>query len=51
MIDTKLIDVLPEKISVEAAYHLVNFLSNLAIEIENHYFTKVRSYVHDHNDE
>ena len=35
MVDTKLIDLLPENISDEAAYHLVNFMSNLALEIEN----------------
>ncbi len=44
MIDTKLIDILPEEISDEAAYHLVNFISNLAVEIENHYFVQLRRY-------
>ena len=50
MIDTKLIDILPEKISDEVAYHLVNFISELAITLENHYFTQLRRYHHDHTD-
>jgi len=50
MINTKLIDILPEKISDEAAYHLVNFLSELAVVIENHYYTQLKNYVHEHNE-
>jgi hypothetical protein len=37
-------ELLPEKISDEAAYHLVNFLMNLALECESHYFTQIRRY-------
>jgi hypothetical protein len=44
MIDTKLIELLPEQISDEAAYHLVNFMSNLALALENHYFVQLRRY-------
>jgi hypothetical protein len=44
MIDTKLIELLPEEIPDEAAYHLVNFISELAIALENHYFTQLRRY-------
>jgi hypothetical protein len=44
MIDTKLIELLPEKISDEAAYHLVNFISNLAVTLENHYFAQLLRY-------
>jgi hypothetical protein len=44
MIDTKLIELLPEEISDEAAWHLVNFISNLALALEDHYFTKLRRY-------
>jgi hypothetical protein len=44
MIDTKLIDILPEKISDEAAYRLVNFIAELAITLENHYFVQLRRY-------
>jgi hypothetical protein len=50
MIETKLIDLLPEKISDEAAYHLVNFFSELAVALENHYFTQLRHYVHDNTE-
>jgi hypothetical protein len=44
MIDTKLIELLPEKLPDEAAWHLVNFMSNLAITLEDHYFTQVMRY-------
>jgi hypothetical protein len=44
MIDTKLIEILPEQISDEAAYHLVNFMNNLAVILENHYFAQLRRY-------
>lgn len=47
MIDTKLIELLPEKISDEAAYHLVNFISELAIALENHYFAQLRRHLRD----
>jgi hypothetical protein len=41
-------ELLPEKISDEGAYHLVNFIMNLALELESHYFTQIRRY--DKND-
>ena len=44
MIDTKLIELLPEQISDEAAHHLVNFMSNLALALEDHYFAQLRRY-------
>jgi hypothetical protein len=47
MIGTKLIDLLPESISDEAAYHLVNFMSDLAVELENHYFAQLQRYARD----
>jgi len=50
MIDTKLIDLLPEKISDDAAYHLVNFMMELALTLESHYLIQLRRY-HNHNDE
>lgn len=50
MVDTKLIDLLPENISDEAAHHLVNFMSNLAVELENHYFTQLRRYTKDNTE-
>ena len=47
MLDTKLIDILPKKISDEAAYHLVNFIVELAMTLENHYFVQLRRYDDD----
>jgi hypothetical protein len=41
-------ELLPEKISDESAYHLVNFIMNLALELESRYFTQIRRY--DNND-
>jgi hypothetical protein len=38
-------DLLPEKISDEGAYHLVNFFMNLALELESHYFDQIRRYI------
>jgi hypothetical protein len=49
MMDTKLIDLLPENISNEAAYHLVNFMMELALALESHYFIQLMRY-HDHED-
>lgn len=37
-------ELLPEKISDEGAYHLVNFIMNLALELESHYLTQIRRY-------
>jgi len=37
-------ELLPEKISDESAYHLVNFIMNLALELESHYFTQIMRY-------
>jgi hypothetical protein len=47
MIDTKLIDILPDNISDETAYHLVIFVMDLALALENHYFNQLRRYDHD----
>jgi hypothetical protein len=53
MIDTKLIDILPDDISDEAAYHLVNFMVELSLTLESHYFDQLRRYdrnrEHDRN--
>ena len=49
MINTKLIDILPENISDEAAHHLVNFMSELAIMLENHYYAQLNRYKQDEN--
>ena len=47
MIDTKLIDILPENISDESAYHLVNFIRELANALDNHYFAQLKRYEQD----
>ena len=44
MIDTKLIDILPKEISDETAYHLTNFMVDLALAIENHYFDQLMRF-------
>lgn len=46
MIDTKLIDILPDNIPDEVAYHLVNFMVELSLTLENHYFYQLRRYDH-----
>jgi hypothetical protein len=38
---------LPEKISDEAAYHLVNFFMSITAELESIYFAKMRRYIED----
>jgi hypothetical protein len=40
-------DLLPEKISDESAYHLVNFFTNLATELESHYFAQMKRHIDD----
>jgi hypothetical protein len=51
MINTKLIDLLPEEMPDEAAWHLVNFMSNLAVTLENHYFAQLQRYEKDNFDQ
>ena len=38
-------NLLPEKISDEGAYHLVNFFMNLATELESCYFAQMKRYI------
>lgn len=38
-------ELLPENISDEAAYHLVTFFSELALELEAYYFTQMRRHL------
>ena len=40
-------DILPENISDESAYHLVNFLMNLATELDSRYFAQMKRYIDD----
>lgn len=40
-------ELLPEKISDEGAYHLVEFLMNLALALESHYFDQIMRYDKD----
>jgi hypothetical protein len=42
-----LYDLLPEKISDEGAYHLVNFVMNLALELESYYFAQMKRHIDD----
>jgi hypothetical protein len=42
-------EALPEKISDEGAYHLVNFIMNLALKLESHYFTQIIRYDKDNS--
>ena len=44
MVDTKLIDLLPEQLSDETAYHLVNFMFELSHRLESLYFDQLRRY-------
>ena len=44
---TNISNLLPEKISDEEAYNLVNFFMNLALTLESHYFVQIRRYVSD----
>lgn len=51
MIDTKLMELLPEEMPDEAAWHLVNFMSNLAVALENHYFSQLQRYEKENFDQ
>ena len=39
MVDTKLIDLLPDELPDEAAYHLVNFMVELSLRLESIYLS------------
>lgn len=41
-------DFLPEDLSDESAYHLVNFFMDLATALDSCYFAQMRRYI-DHN--
>ncbi len=51
MLDTKLIDILPDELSDEAAYHLVNFMVELSLTLESRYFDQLRRYDRAREDE
>ena len=51
MIDTKLIDILPDELPDEAAYHLVNFMIELSLALESRYFDQLRRYDRDREHE
>jgi hypothetical protein len=42
-------DLLPEEISDETAVHLTNFVMDLALAIESHYFTQIMRYRREEN--
>lgn len=39
--------LLPEDISDESAYHLVNFFIDLTAELESYYFAQMRRHIND----
>ncbi len=43
----KLSDLLPEEISDETAYHLVNFMIHLAAELDIHYFAQMKRHINN----
>lgn len=43
----KIAVLLPEEISDEAAYHLVNFFSDLNLAIDSRYYAQVKRYIRD----
>jgi hypothetical protein len=49
MIDTMLSDLLPEKMSDEAAHRLVNFMFELALAVESYYFAQLMRYSKEEN--
>lgn len=51
MVDTKLTDILPDELPDEAAYHLVNFMMELSLRLESLYFSQLRRYDRDREDE
>ena len=42
-----LLALLPEELSDENAYHLVNFFIDLTAELESCYFAQMRRYIND----
>lgn len=51
MVNIKLIDLLPDELPDEAAYHLVNFMVELSLRLESIYFSQLRRYDQDREDE
>jgi hypothetical protein len=47
MIDTKLIDILPDEMSDETAHHLVNFMIELSLALESRYLAQLKRYDRD----
>jgi len=47
--DTRLRDLLPEILSDEAAYHLVNFMFELALAVESQYLAQLMRYSKEEN--
>ena len=43
----RFVGLLPEEISDEAAYHLVNFVSDLNLAVDSRYYAQVRRYIKD----
>ena len=51
MVDKKLIDLLPDELPDEVAYHVVNFMVELSLRLESIYFSQLRRYEQDREDE
>ena len=51
MIETKLTELLPEEMQDEAVWHLVNFMNNLALTLENHYYAQLQRYEKENFDQ
>jgi hypothetical protein len=49
MMDTRLSDLLPEALSDEGAYHLVNFMFELALAAESQYLAQLMRYSKEEN--
>jgi hypothetical protein len=49
MIHTKLIDLVPEDLPDEAAHYLVNFIAELSLALENHYYAQLKRYRQEEN--
>lgn len=49
MLNTKWIEFLPDEIPNEAAYHLVNFMVDLALALQNHYSDQLQRYIKENS--
>ena len=50
MIYEKLIDLLPEEISDESVYYLVNFFMELSTALESHYYPQMKRFMDEYKE-